>query len=136
MPSKKLPRSARWNRLRLDARHTNRLRNLKGRTGLTTNLLCRIGFCLSLSDPLRVAATDYQPDGLELNRSTLLGEWDVAFEALLRQRLLDDGDELDGDLHDAWRAHMNRGAELVANRLRSVEDVVTLLGPEPERAKP
>lgn len=129
MSAKKLSRSARWNRLHLDDRHSNRLRNLKGRTGLTTNLLCRIGFCLSLSDPLPVDASHYQQDGLELSRSTLLGEWDIAFEALLRQRLLEDGDPLDGDLFDAWRAHMNRGAELVANRMRSVDDVVALLGP-------
>lgn len=28
-----------------------RLRNLKARTGLTPNLLCRLGFCLSLAEP-------------------------------------------------------------------------------------
>lgn len=28
-----------------------RLIHLKARTGLTPNLLCRIGFCLSLNDP-------------------------------------------------------------------------------------
>lgn len=129
MSGKKLPRSSRWNRLYLDARYSNRLRNLKGRTGLTTNLLCRIGFCLSVSDPLPLDADDYQQDGLELSRSTLLGEWDVGFEALLRQRLIEDGDALDGDLYDAWRAHMNRGAELVANRIRNLDDVVALLRP-------
>ena len=129
MSSQKPSRSARWNRLRLDGRHTTRLRNLKGKTGLTNNLLCRIGFCLSLADPLPVEAANYQQDGLELSRSTLLGEWDVAFEALLRQRLLDDSEPLDGDLADAWRAHMNRGAELVANRIRNLEDVITLLAP-------
>jgi len=29
----------------------NKLRVLKMRTGLTPNLICRVGFCLSLSEP-------------------------------------------------------------------------------------
>ena len=38
-------------RLRVGEEASQRLSLLKGRTGLTPNILCRIGFCLSLNDP-------------------------------------------------------------------------------------
>jgi DNA sulfur modification protein DndE len=38
-------------KLRLTTEASNRIRFLAGKTGLTPNLLCRIGFCLSLAGP-------------------------------------------------------------------------------------
>jgi DNA sulfur modification protein DndE len=37
-------------KIRLTKDASNRLRFLAGKTGLTPNLLCRIGFCLSLEE--------------------------------------------------------------------------------------
>ena len=61
-----------WNRLRLSSELTYRLRSAKGRTGLTPNLLCRLGFCLSLEDPRVPDATRYDEDGLDCNLSQRL----------------------------------------------------------------
>lgn len=119
--------SEQWNRLRLSTELTYRLRNVKGRTGLTPNLLCRIGFCLSLKEP-RVPNPDrYDEEGQELNRTTLLGEWEDLFEALLRNRLLADGLATEEHFFPQLRGHMNRGAEMVCGRIRSLSDVLALV---------
>lgn len=122
--------NTKWNRLRLSDELTYRLRNLKGRTGLTPNLLCRIGFCLSL-DEARIPDPDrYDEDGPEFNRSTLLGEWDDLFEALLRNRLIDDGLDVDENFLPQLRAHMNRGADMACGRIKDLSDVLSLV-PQP-----
>ena len=101
----------------------NRLRMLKARTGITPNILCRIGFCLSLDEPGIPASPEEDADGgREINRYTLLGEYDLAFVTLLRTRLAEDGDE-PTDLDAAFVAHMNRGVELLAPRLKSLADL-------------
>lgn len=82
---------------------------------------------MSLTEPQVPEPGRYDEDGLEFNRSTLLGEWDDLYEALLRQRLADDGLDPVTDFYPQLRAHMNRGAELVCNRIRDITDVVTLL---------
>jgi len=76
-----------------------RLRNLKARTGLTPNLLCRLGFCLSLSEP-GIPDPQLYADGQarEFNRYTLTGQWDQFFFALLRERLVRDGLDPEADL--------------------------------------
>jgi DNA sulfur modification protein DndE len=95
-------------------------------------VLCRLGFCLSLTEPQIPDPASYDEDGLEFNRSTLLGEWDELVDALLRQRLAEDGLDLVADYLPQLRAHMNRGAEIVCNRLRDIGDVVALV-PRPSQ---
>ena len=73
-------------RLRLSKDASNRLRFLAGRTGLTPNLLCRIGFCLSLAEPFIPNPDAYPEEEREFNRYTLLGEYDALFIALLKER--------------------------------------------------
>ena len=116
-----------WTRLRLSDEFTYRLRNLKGRSGLTPNLICRIGFCLSLEEP-RVPDPDrYDENGQEFNRSTLLGDWDDLYEALLRDRLAADRLDLEADFFPQLRAHMNRGASMACNRIRDFSDLLALV---------
>ena len=86
-----------------------RLRNLKARTGLRPNLLCRLGFCLSLAEP-GIPDPELYSDGQarEFNRYTLTGQWDQFFFALLRERLVQDG--LDSEIHleEQFKAHLSR----------------------------
>lgn len=101
----------------------NRLRMLKARTGITPNILCRLGFCLSLEEPGIPPAPDLSArPGREINRYTLLGEYDSAFVALLATRLAQDGESRD-TLDSSLIAHMNRGVELLAARLKSLADL-------------
>lgn len=116
-----------FNRIRISKSATIRLSMLKGRTGLTPNILCRIGLCLSLSDPSMPNPENYDEDGQEFNRYTLTGEWDKFFIALLKERLLKDGLDLDKDLLTQFRAHLNRGAITLFDKVKNLCDLYELL---------
>ncbi len=112
-------------RLRVCAQADQSLVQLKARTGLNPNILCRIGFAMSLNDPLIPDPTAYPPDSdREINRFTLLGEWDEYFVALLRERCAYDGLDLDSDLDDQFRAHVNRGVIHLSTRVKNLNDLV------------
>ena len=66
----------------------------------------------------------------EFNRYTLLGEYDSIYIALLKQRLYNDGLDPE-DVEPYFRAHLNRGIELLQQRVRSVSDFIGLL-PKPK----
>lgn len=89
---------------------------LAGRTGLTPNLLCRIGFCLSLADPAIPDPAMFPEEDREFNRYKLLGEYDPLF-ALLRQRCHKDGIK---DIRDTMDDHHAKGYFLaVASHITS-----------------
>ena len=119
-----------YNRIRLSKNATNRLSLLKGKTGITPNILCRVGFCLSLRDPIVPRAENYDEEGQEINRYTLTGEWDKFFVALLKERLLQDGLDLNIDFFSQLRAHMNRGAISLYDKVKTLEDFQDLLSGE------
>ena len=116
-----------FNRIRISKRATVRLSMLKGRTGLTPNILCRIGFCLSLSDPSIPNPKDYDEEGQEFNRYTLTGKWDKFFIALLKERLLKDGLDIQKDLLPQFKAHLNRGAITLFDKVKDLGDLYELL---------
>lgn len=116
----------RFTKIRLTKDASNRLRFLAGRTGLTPNLLCRMGFCLSLEEPKVPNPNEFPEEDREFNRYTLLGEYDSIYIALLRQRLDEDGLGTD-DLEGYFRAHLNRGISLLQQRVRSVADIANLV---------
>lgn len=117
------------NRLRISEEVAHRLSILKARTGLTPNILCRIGFCLSLNDPTRPDPEDYPNDTeKEINRHTLTGQWDPLFVALIKERCHRDGQPFgDEKLADHFRAHVNRGVLLLFKRVRSLNDLAQLM---------
>ena len=115
-------------RLRFCKEADNWLKVLKSRTGVTPNILCRIGYALSLDEPGLPRAEAYPEDSdREINRYTLLGEHDTTYVALLRQRLMDDGVYQGADLDAQFRAHMNRGVILLAARVKSLPDLLAEL---------
>lgn len=72
-------------RLRISKTATDTLKMLKGRTGLTPNLVCRIALLLSLEDGPRGGLRTIEDFGSELNMPTLFGEFAFLFEALVRE---------------------------------------------------
>lgn len=114
-------------RLRVCQEADLRLRILKARTGLTPNLLCRLGFCLSLNDPTPPNPNQYPEDGpREINRYTLTGPWDRLFIALLKERCHHDGFGSE-DFEDQFRAHVNRGVLMLYKQVRDVTDLSRLI---------
>lgn len=113
-------------KLRLTTEASNRLRFVAGKTGLTPNLLCRLGFCLSLADLSIPSPGDYPEQDREFNRYTLLGEYDALFVALLMERCRRDGLNL-ARLPEYFRAHMNRGIVLLQQRVKNIADLARLV---------
>lgn len=114
-------------RLRFGEEASRKLSQLKGRTGLTPNILARIGFCISLNDPTPPNPADYHPDSdREIDRHTLTGAWDSLFVVLIKERCQRDGFG-EEDLFTQFRAHMNRGVLLLDKRVRSLTDLIHVL---------
>lgn len=108
----------------------NRMRALKGRTGITPNLMGRMGYCLSLEEPGTPILIDETAEmGREINRYTMLGEYDEAFIALLITWMHKKGykDFCAEEVNKLFLAHMNRGIELVSARLKTVADLERLV---------
>lgn len=108
----------------------NRMRALKGRTGITPNLMGRMGYCLSLEEPGTPNPFDETAEmGREINRYTMLGEYDEAFIALLITWMQNKGykDYSAEEVNKLFLAHMNRGIELVSARLKTVADLERLV---------
>jgi DNA sulfur modification protein DndE len=117
------------NRLNVCEDVSHQLSILKGRTGLTPNILCRIGFTLSINDRTIPDLADYHPDSdREIDRHTLTGPWDSLFVALIKERCKQDSLSLtDEALADQFRAHINRGVLLLYKRVRTLNDLALLM---------
>jgi DNA sulfur modification protein DndE len=114
------------NKIKLTKESSDRLKQLKIRTGLTPNILTRIGFCLSLADPTIPNPEDYPEEDREFNRYTLLGDWDPIYIALLRQRIKEDNLGDSANEIDVLRAHLNRGVIALGRQVKSLTDLVKL----------
>ena|SRR5438874_560655 len=126
-----------FNRIYVGEEVDQRLRLLKTRTGLTPNLLCRLGFCLSLTEPLIPDPQLYAEGQVrEFNRYTLTGQWDIFFFALLRERrFVQDGSDPEVDLEAHFKAHLSRGVLMLHQRLKNLEDLADLVIEAQQRMK-
>lgn len=113
-------------KIRLSKDASNRLRFVAGKTGLTPNLLCRLGLSLSLMEPRIPNPGEFPEEDREFNRYTLLGEYDALFVSLVRQRCYMDGITDPDLLPGYFRAHLNRGIGLLQHRVRHVSDLGAL----------
>jgi len=115
---------ANLNKIYISEDTDKKLRVLKGRTGLTPNLLIRLGLAFSLEEDGIPDKSLYGEDQFrEFNRYTLTGQWDLYFMALLKERLVED--ELDSKevFEDQLKAHIGRGVHLIYQRIKSLEDI-------------
>lgn len=104
----------------------NRMRNLKAKTGITPNVLARLGFCLSLEEPgIPTNPFESETVGREINRNTLLGEHDLVYVCLLRSWFDINSPKAvsQKEFDDTFVSHMNRGFELISARIRSLADL-------------
>ena len=116
-----------FNRIKFSKEASEALNKMKGRVGLNWNLMCRIGFCLSLNDQSVINPNEFKSDGsIEIERKILIGGEDELYIALLKQRCLNEGISEDKHL-DHFKAHMNRGVLLLSKRINNVKDLVQLI---------
>ena len=118
----------RFNKLKISADASSRLRAIRQRTGLTPNLLCRVAIMLSLEEgPVGILQT-LDEDGQEFNAYTLTGDYNGLILAMLRfveeesegRRLEDD------ELLLRLRAHIQRGVATLSVRAKGPADLVRL----------
>lgn len=95
---------------------SDKLRSMQGRTGITPNLLVRMGFCLSLRDHTPVTLDEPIDNARTIERRVLTGIYDELLLTLLRQR--SECARLNEDkLVRHFKAHMYRGVDLLAKQL-------------------
>ncbi|WP_039960892.1 DndE family protein, partial [endosymbiont of Riftia pachyptila] len=74
------------NRVKLSKTATDKLRNMKGQTGVTPNILARIAIMLALKDGSSLKnAGVADSEGQELNKSVLFGDHENIYEAMINQ---------------------------------------------------
>lgn len=116
-----------FNKLHISSKSTKYLPFLKMKTGLTPNIVCRMGLCLSIAEP-SIPDTKMDDDkGQEFSRYTLLGEWDPFFISILRERLIQDKLDPEKDLMVQFKAHLNRGIMMLQSRIKDLSDIHELL---------
>lgn len=118
------------NQIKFETRASNNLTALKGRTGITPNLLCRIGFCVSIEDLSLLDPDEFPGDSNRIiDRHVLLGPYDAIFVAMMKERLFQDGlDPQNGELLGKhFRAHVHRGIHLLMKRTRSLSDIARFM---------
>ena len=104
-----------------------KLSRLKGRTGLTPNILARIGFALSLKDQTIPEPKKFDSNGKDIGRHTLTGDYDTIIMCLLRNRCIKDGIEAEADVAEQFRAHMNSGVFLLDDKIKNITDFKELV---------
>jgi DNA sulfur modification protein DndE len=114
-------------RFRISQRATESLKALKGRTGVTPNILCRIAFVLSLRDGSRGGDQDFELNGSEFNTPTLFGEYALVYECLMRQV---HGSLETKDMQRVVAGHIEAGLEHL-KRVRSLGELLSFAPASP-----
>ena len=110
-------------RIRTSEWSAARLQYLKGKTGLTPNILSRIAFLLSLRELKLMRKEVNDLSGQEFNASTLFGEHQKVYELLLAKYL--DQTEDDRDHAVVIAMHIDNGLHKMQH-IRNLQDVVSL----------
>lgn len=108
----------------------NRMRSLKAKTGVTPNLLGRFGFCISLEEPGIPKKINLDDEmGREINRYTMLGEYDEMFIALLKTWMINHDIDYNNseNMNNYFVDHMNRGFENIFSRMKTIADLERLI---------
>ena len=116
-----------FKRIKLSQESTKKLQLFKSRTGLTPNIACRLALGVSLGENSMPALELFTDEtGQEINRYTLFGEHELILTSLFLQWCHDK--EIDPtEREDYFLAHINRGVELLVNRVRGLENLAQLI---------
>ena len=114
--------------VRLSQKGKSQLTQLKRKTGIDQwNTLCRWAFCLSLAEssvpPKEEIATD---SNVEMSWKTFAGQYDLVYEALLKQRLIEDKLPMEESL--LWfRVHLHRGISYLSKSTNSIDHLAEMI---------
>jgi DNA sulfur modification protein DndE len=116
-----------FKRVKLSQGSTKKLQQFKARTGLTPNIACRLALGVSLAEQSLPSLDLYiEESGQEINRYTLLGEYELVLLAMFVQWCHEY--QINEDKRNQYfLAHINRGVELLTNRVKGLEDIAQLI---------
>ncbi len=119
-----------FKRVKLSEESTKKLQLFKSRTGLTPNIACRLALGISLAEESIPSLELFVDEtGQEINRYTLLGEHELVLLSLFTQ-WCHDQDISENTRSKYFLAHLNRGVELLTNRVKGLDGLVNLLNNE------
>ncbi|MES3150898.1 DNA sulfur modification protein DndE [Sphingomonas faeni] len=117
--------------IRLSKQAREQLIRLKRHTGIEHwNVLCRWAFCRSLAEPNVPPPSRIPADSnVEMSWRVFGGRNHEIYLALLKERCLRDGFELDGETLDGqFRLHLHRGIAYLAGDKRIRDGVAAFVG--------
>jgi len=114
--------------VRLSKVSKDRLSRMKGKTGIQNwNILCRWAICLSLAELTQPAAETQSTDSnVEMTWHVFGGEFHEIYEALIKQRCINDGLGTDKEtLQRQFKLHLARGISYLSatGYVRSLDEL-------------
>lgn len=110
-------------KIKVSSRTTHLFGMLKSTTGIGSEVWARISFCLSIKQKGIPNPDEHNTDGTEFLASKLFSNDEKIYLALILNRLKQDRLDPDTYLVDMTRAHINRGAIALKQRISSLFDV-------------
>lgn len=100
---------------------------LKRKTGIEQwNTLCRWAFCLSLAETSVPPKEDISADSnIDMTWKTFSGQYEETFEALLKQRMIDDNLPIE-DAPLWFRIHLHRGISYLNNNCNNISSLTQI----------
>lgn len=110
--------------VRVSERGKQQLAQLKKKTGIQQwNVLCRWALCTSLADKTVPPKEDIVTDSnIEMTWRTFAGKDEAIYEALIKQRINEDGLEKE-ELQEWFKIHLHRGISFLNNKTGSICDL-------------
>ena len=116
-----------FKRIRLSEESTGKLKKFKGKTGLTPNIACRLALSLSVNKENIPSLELYSDDtGQEINRYVFLGDQELMLLSIYTQWCIENKIQKE-DHYKYLLAHINRGVEMLTNRVKGFDSIIDLL---------
>ena len=112
----------RFGKIRASSRTTHIFGMLRATTGLPPEVLARFSLCLSLGQRGVPNPDEYNRDGSEMSPDAVFGGHEKIYMALVRGRIRADGLDPGTYLDEMIRAHLNRGAIGLKQRVGGLAD--------------
>jgi DNA sulfur modification protein DndE len=117
-----------FKRIKLSQGSTKKLQLFKSRTGLTPNIACRLALGISIAENNMPSLELFtEESGQEINRYTLFGEHELVLTSLFIQWCQEKKIKTKKNRNAYFLAHINRGVELLVNRVRGLENLAQLV---------
>lgn len=119
--------SSNFNRIKISQDATKMLATLKTRTGLTPNILCRIALSYALNKNKVSNLVPIKEDGQEFVRFVLLGEYDILYVSLVKEKCIELKLDPEKDFLKVFKNYLNDGIITLYARIKGLDDIVNLV---------